>query len=316
MAEFLRDPQNSGISGTNGIGEAEEPIQGHAIVDPPNNHLYSEVLREFTDWYFSVSPEDFDEELLDAYLEEMDELSPLEISSDSQASLEKFHERFPSLFKAQGEVSTSEHPNHQIIRIPGKIKKLGIVAAIIIGIFGMLVTAHAVGIDVLGAIGQWTEEIFHFKALTMSDVQKPISAESGLSYSECCELLDAALEECEIKEDLVPNWCPERFQASEPEILKTDKKDIISVTFNGSGEQFFILAITRYQIPEDLDYLTFEKDDSSIEQYMVGSQSFYILSNNNNITATWSNGLLVEQISGNLTVDEMKKIIDSIGGIN
>ena len=76
------------------------------------------------------------------------------------------------------------------------------------------------------------------------------------------------------------------------------------------------MAITRYQIPEDLDYLTFEKDDSSIEQYMVGSQSFYILSNNNNITATWSNGLLVEQISGNLTVDEMKKIIDSIGGIN
>ena len=108
MAEFLRDPQNSGISSTNGMGEAEEPIQGHLAADPSSNRLYSEVQKEFSDWFFSMSPDDFDEDLLDAYLEEMEALSPLESSFDSQASLKRFHERFPSFFEEQRVSPTPE----------------------------------------------------------------------------------------------------------------------------------------------------------------------------------------------------------------
>ena len=32
------------------------------------------------------------------------------------------------------------------------------------------------------------------------------------------------------------------------------------------------------------------------------------------ITAVWSDGLFVETISGNLQIDEVKAIVDSIGG--
>ena len=44
------------------------------------------------------------------------------------------------------------------------------------------------------------------------------------------------------------------------------------------------------------------------------SQTFYILSNADTITATWSDGLLVEQFSGNISEDTIKNLIDSIGG--
>lgn len=310
MAEFLRDSQRNGALSTSGGGEAEEPIQGHLAISPTNNRLYSETLKEFSDWFFSVAQEDYDEELLDAYLEEMDMLSPQDCSFDSQASLKKFHERFSTLFDGQKEPSVSEGPKHRVIRLPWELRKLGVVAAIIIGIFGMLVTAQAVGIDVLGAIGRWTEETFHFESLPVGSEQEP----AALSYSECCELLYAALEECGIDEDLVPKWCPDRFQATEPAVSKTSRSYRIYVEFQGKGEDFFSLVINRYQTPEDVDFLTFEKDNSSVVQYTVGSMLFYILSNNDTATATWSDGMLVEKIMGNLTMEEVKTIIDSIGG--
>ena len=43
---------------------------------------------------------------------------------------------------------------------------------------------------------------------------------------------------------------------------------------------------------------------------------FYILSNVDTITATWSDGLIVEQITGNISDEYMKKIIDSMEGYN
>lgn len=42
---------------------------------------------------------------------------------------------------------------------------------------------------------------------------------------------------------------------------------------------------------------------------------FYIFSNVDTVTATWANGLTVIQLSGNTAEDDLKKIIDSIGGI-
>lgn len=310
MAEFLRDSQRKGASSTNSGGEAEEPIQGHLVTSSTNNRLYSETLKEFSDWFFSAPQEDYDEELLDAYLEEMDMLSPQDCSFDSQASLKKFHERFSTLFDGQKEPSVSEVPKHRVIRLPRELRKLGVVAAIIIGIFGMLVTAQAVGIDVLGAIGRWTEETFHFESLPVGSEQEP----AALSYSECCELLYAALEECGIEEDLVPKWCPDRFQASEPEVSQTNRYKAICITFQDIKGETFNLIITNYQAPQDLSMFIYEKDSSSVEKYTSDSMSFYILFNNDTVTATWSDGLLVEQISGNLTAEEIKTIIDSIGG--
>ena len=56
------------------------------------------------------------------------------------------------------------------------------------------------------------------------------------------------------------------------------------------------------------------KDDALVEQYVSGSRTFYIMSNLDAITAVWSDGLFVETISGNLQIDEVKAIVDSIGG--
>ena len=124
--------------------------------------------------------------------------------------------------------------------------------------------------------------------------------------------LKAALDECGISGEFVPTWCPEGFQASEPEISSTSRTDYVYMEFQGAEERFFRIDVTRYHSSKDVEAFVFEKDKSPVEQYTSGAKTVYILSNNKMITAAWSDGLIVEMIAGNLTVEEVKKIIDSI----
>lgn len=121
--------------------------------------------------------------------------------------------------------------------------------------------------------------------------------------------LQAALDECGISRNLVPAWYPEGFEASEPVISRTKRYDTINVTFQDDKERFFGIMIICYQSMEDVELFTFEKDKTPVEQYTSGGKTFYIFSNDDTITAVWADGLIHESIAGNLTVEELKKLL-------
>ena len=139
-----------------------------------------------------------------------------------------------------------------------------------------------------------------------------LDGEKEAPSDEYAGLLQAALDECGISGEFVPTWYPEGFEASEPEIIRTRRSDLVNTMFQDAGERFFSIGIHRYHSSEDVESFIFEKDKTPVEQYTSGTKTVYILSNNDTITTTWSDGLIFETISGNLTVEEFKKIIDSI----
>ena len=139
-----------------------------------------------------------------------------------------------------------------------------------------------------------------------------LDGEKEAPSDEYAGLLQAALDECGISGEFVPTWYPEGFEASEPEIIRTSRSDIVNTMFQDAGERFFSIRIHRYHSSEDVESFIFEKDKTPVEQYTSGTKTVYILSNKDTITTTWSDGLIFETISGNLTVEEFKKIIDSI----
>ena len=139
-----------------------------------------------------------------------------------------------------------------------------------------------------------------------------LDGEKEAPSDEYAGLLQAALDECGISGEFVPTWYPEGFEAPEPEIIRTSRSDIVNTMFQDAGERFFSIRIHRYHSSEDVESFIFEKDKTPVEQYTSGTKTVYILSNNDTITTTWSDGLIFETISGNLTVEEFKKIIDSI----
>ena len=192
-------------------------------------------------------------------------------------------------------------------RLHRRVKQsLVALTAVVIVVCGMA-AAQAAGFDVLGMLGQWTDEIFHFTSGAES-------GESAAPLNENTRLLREALASVGIDEDLAPTWFPEGFTAEEPEIADSTLVSAVHFSLSDESGYFINITIRQYHSTEYLENANFEIKMDSVRQYSNKTQTFYIFFNENAIAATWADGFFMEQISGNVCEDEVKLIIDSIGG--
>ncbi len=188
-------------------------------------------------------------------------------------------------------------------RVKQSLAALTAVVALVCG----MAAAQAAGFDVLGMLGQWTDEIFHFTS-------GPESGESAAPMNENTRLLREALASVGIDEDLAPTWFPEGFTVDDLETTESILGDAVHLILRDKNGYFVNISITQYDSTEYIEKTSFEKNIENAESYSNRQQTFYLFSNNNAITATWANGLLIEQISGNISKEKIKSIIDAIGG--
>lgn len=224
---------------------------------------------------------------------------------------------YPAEVDEEEECIPAQTQRSSIVRLFPILRLAGIIMTVMIGVFGLMIGAQAAGIDVFGAIGRWTDETFHFvtspAGAALGDANADArSAQRNLEYYSA---LQSALDECGITEKLAPTWYPESFEMSEPKISSTDIGEKISCDFSGPKDKFFKMQVRLYDSRSELDSHAFEKDSSYVSTYNANGKTFYIMSNIDTITATWSDSnSLVLSIAGNLSEDDMKVMIDSIGG--
>ena len=192
-------------------------------------------------------------------------------------------------------------------RRPRRIWRGGLVAAAAMAalLCGM-VAAQAAGADVFGALGRWTDETFHFAAAGSSEAS---AREVDAGYY---EQIQTVLCEWGAEEDLFPTWQPDGFAALEPRMTNNQTSKTVNMTFVGNERAYYVQIIYFY-VPSNSTGV-FEKDDSPVEEYAHNGNRFYIFSNIDALTATCFDGKFMVLISGALTIDEMKAVIDSIGG--
>ena len=195
------------------------------------------------------------------------------------------------------------HRPHHLLRL----RRLLTVAVIVVAcLFGGVMVAQAAGIDVLGAIGRWTDETFRFV--------RPGSNESSARKiePEYYEEIETTLTEWGAKEELFPTWQPEGFVAQEPKVTSDSSSATLSMSFKGN-ERFYSIRIFHFLEMNDSSGV-FEKDSDPVEEYVHNGDLFYIFSHVDSITATCYDEEFMTIISGTLTIDEVKSIINSIGG--
>lgn len=180
-------------------------------------------------------------------------------------------------------------------------RTLRIAAATVALLFALMVGAQASGLNVFGALAQWTSETFHFGA--KSEIQ-----------SENYQLFLDELNKNKIPKEFAPTWLPSGFIASEPTVESSDSSISVKISFANTDKGSFSISINRYISQLEPENKSFEKDDISVEQYLSHGKTFYIFSNESFIMATWSENSLLETIWGNLSETDIKTIIDSIGG--
>lgn len=188
-------------------------------------------------------------------------------------------------------------------RLPQWLRGVSAAAAIIaIVLFGS-VTAKAFGVDIWAAVAQWSQETFHFGVGQQEETGEP-GIDDRREYTSLQEVLDIN----KISEPLVPTWFPDGYALLDIFIEELPMTNTYLAVYL-SGENLIKIQIKSYL---NTDPQQVERSDALVETYDRGGTTYYIFDNNGFLQAAWINGSYECYISGDVTMEEMKAMIDSI----
>ena len=116
----------------------------------------------------------------------------------------------------------------------------------------------------------------------------------------------AALAELGITEPVYPARLPEGFVITESHI---SEDPLVLMEQYARGDQHISITITPIK---GFKSIVYQKQREAIREYQAGTAIHYILSSERNITALWYTKNYTTTISGDVSLDDLKKIIDSI----
>ena len=184
------------------------------------------------------------------------------------------------------------------------MKRVAVVAIICVALTTAAVSAKAFVPDFWEKVAIWTKEFFRFD--TMSDGTEGQDPDKDVNI-ELNSLL-AVLDQYEVPRALVPNWIPEGYVCVSADGKNTPKALRISAVYEKEGEQ---LVIQIRQLIGEKPYQV-EKSEDLIEIYSVDGVDYYIFSNYDSLQTAWVVGNCECYITGKISLEEMKRIIDSI----
>ncbi len=163
-----------------------------------------------------------------------------------------------------------------------------------------LLAVPAMGSDGVESLVDWTAETFSFGKGNGIDESR-----SKVMFSEL-ESQVSALTDLSV----LPDWYPEGTTLERVEEYEVSGSKDICAVFERQGEEFS-LSITVYEtIPEQMG--GYEKNDEIPKQYFANGIPHYIMGNMDWHSAAWVNENVECFIQGNLTVEELTQMIDSI----
>ncbi len=179
-----------------------------------------------------------------------------------------------------------------------RVIRIGIVAAVLV----VLLCGTAFGWNFFQAVADWTEETFHF--LTGQEKNVP-------ENQNALNLLRLSVEK---KTDIpsVPKWAPEgTMENGAPK--KNERTDRFSVfaSYTVENREFTVL-ITIHDTPPKVYTITYQKNAEIEEEYLAGGITHYIMGNTETLSAMWINGNVEGCLQGELTLEELRQMIDSI----
>lgn len=164
-----------------------------------------------------------------------------------------------------------------------------------------LLAVPALGGDGVENLVQWTEQ--HFSFLPQNNL--PQERPGAVTYAEVQE----AVAQLTIQ-PVLPNWYPEGTVLEDLEVSEMFDGTKVNVSFSLKDKEFS-LNITVYSL-EPIGTTKYEKNEGPVETYYANRIPHYIMGNMDRYTAAWQNGNTENSIYGDLTVKELKRMIDSI----
>lgn len=246
--------------------------------------------------------------------------------AESAAGVERAWESFQKNYMPAGDDGNSLHEEEMAGEIPRedypavphrsprhRILRTSLIAAIIV-LLSLMLAAQVAGINLFKLIGTWTEETFHLTNSTeVMENREPASSINGSTNADTkiqYDSLSDALEDNGVSANTIPSWWPDGSQLKKLEVSEFKNMPIIAAQYQSDNRDFTVSVRT---IPQGQnDTAVYEKDDSHVIQYKKGGITHYIISNNKTLQVVWVNNSTVYSISGQLTAEEVERMITSI----
>ena len=182
-------------------------------------------------------------------------------------------------------------------------KRIAAVAASIALVFSLATSANAFCFkDAWNAVVTWAQETFSFSIGVEVSEATPSDT---LTYN---SLYDALVEN-NISTNVIPSWFPDGYILTDIVIDDNPmQKTCMGTYMNGKQSIKFFVQVFISGSPEYI-----ETSSDFTETYTVNGTEYYLFSNNGKTQAMWITDIYECYISGELSIAELKLIINSIG---
>jgi len=263
---------------------AKEPVE---LIDELN--AYIEGMDEY----------EFNEELVEDYLAVLQDKAPVKELEDFDAkkSLMEFKEKYAQLY----ELAMTDPPR----RISKKsIRIVSAIATAACLFFAILfLPTDAYGNSFMDRIVHWGAEVLSIRSLPPGG-NMTLPADSDAEYRSIAD----ALEKNGISSANCPTWIPAGFSLAEIATVENDIIMMFVATYQNGGTEIH-LTIHYYVNPSIV--VSVEKDPGGCV-YTTNGREYYILENMETPKAVWADEHATYQILGDLPIDDLQIMLDSI----
>ena len=191
-------------------------------------------------------------------------------------------------------VSAGAEPMHG--KRSQKLMRTALIAAAVVVLMAVVtVAASAMGFNLWGWVPKWSDEDVRFVS---EDTEKPY-----------VEHIPDVLASMGITEPLYPTWLPDDFTRTESQVI--EEPFFLHEKFEGNDRRL-IITISPTSGSETAVY---QKETDPPLEYLAGNTVHYIFDNTNEVSAVWNSENYTILIVGNISSEEMQRIIDSVYGV-
>ena len=301
------------------------------MASPSKNQSYAYLSRLSTQKLLELlaaapapaeTPED--KAYIDAIVEvvlEREERHPTGLLPDPEQAWEEFQQYYNtpegedlSLYPAENPGTAPSEPapsqtEYRPQRRPKRhfFRRVVIVAAVVV----CIALPPALGFEnVFQLIGAWTDDIFLLNNVSSLEGNEIEADKKSVDIEEI-------LGELNYSENIFPTWIPEGFELEKVitnEFVLSGKTELRIHYKNGQTRELITFTYNVYNSIASGTMTAFEKDANALEEYFVGDVTHYIFENLGKYIAVWNQNNIECAISGDVSLTELKEMLNSIYG--
>ena len=301
------------------------------MASPSKNQNYAYLSRLSTQKLLELlaaapapaeTPED--KAYIDAIVEvvlEREERHPTGLLPDPEQAWEEFQQYYNtpegedlSLYPAENPGTAPSEPapsqtEYRPQRRPKRhcFRRVVIVAAVVV----CIALPPALGFEnVFQLIGAWTDDIFLLNNVSSLEGNEIEADKKSVDIEEI-------LGELNYSENIFPTWIPEGFELEKVitnEFVLSGKTELRIHYKNGQTRELITFTYNVYNSIASGTMTAFEKDANALEEYFVGDVTHYIFENLGKYIAVWNQNNIECAISGDVSLTELKEMLNSIYG--